>query len=265
MRKKALRKFRLSSLLLLLIIAGGGRGFADEDNVQDEGRIRWRKLKDGLHYSETGYGSEDLHTRFKLFSVRADLERFRLRVIALEKGKLLTAKEMAVSTKALCAVNGGFFLQNRTPLGLIISGGIEKNPLRKANWGIFFIKDNVPRIIHTRDYKGCAGITQAIQCGPRLVVEGRALSLKKQIAKRSAIGIDREGKVLLFCSGGSYIEANDFAKILSLPPEQKGFGLVHAMNLDGGPSSQMYIGAEELEMNLEGAYGVPNGIGIFGK
>jgi uncharacterized protein YigE (DUF2233 family) len=82
---------------------------------------------------------------------------------------------LAKKSQALAAINGGFFTPEYRPLGLLIVDGKEVNPLRRADWGVFLIQENRPRIIHTNEFQNDRGISQAMQVGPRLVVNGREL------------------------------------------------------------------------------------------
>ena len=86
--------------------------------------------------------------------MRISLDKFQVRVLdARAFGEIkLEIKELARKAGALAAINGGFFLPGYKPLGLLIVDGREVNPLRRADWGIFLIQDNFPRIIHTAEY-----------------------------------------------------------------------------------------------------------------
>ena len=85
---------------------------------------------------------------FKIRALRLELTRFPVRVIDSRDfgANRLEIKTMVQKSQALGAVNGGFFLPDYRPLGLLIVDGRETSPLRKADWGIFLIQDNVPKI-----------------------------------------------------------------------------------------------------------------------
>jgi len=158
-------------------------------------------------------------------------------------------------------VNGGFFLPDRSPLGLVISDGVKLNPLRRADWGVFYIARGRPHIVHTRDFKESDAISQAIQSGPRLVADGRPFKLKRQTARRTAIAIDAAGRILLvFTLVGSPL-ASDLAEILRRQ-EPEGAGARFALNLDGGPSSQAYVETGGMHLRLDGGWPVPTAVAL---
>lgn len=172
-------------------------------------------------------------------------------------------KTLAKKAQALAAINGGFFQPDYRPLGLLIVDGQETNPLRKTDWGIFMIKDQVARIIHTQEFQNNQGISQAIQVGPRLVVGGRELHLKKQLAKRSAIGITHKNQIILANSEDTQVFAQDLAHVFWLSEDGGGLACRDALCLDGGGSAQMYVEYKSLLIDLPGSWPVPNGIGVF--
>ena len=172
-------------------------------------------------------------------------------------------KALARKAGALAAVNGGFFLPDHRPLGLLIVDGRETNPLRKTDWGIFLVQENRPKIIHTREFQNGETISQALQVGPRLVVGGKELRLKKQVARRAALGITFKDRVILLCSEETSLYAQDLARIFRLPQAEGGLECRDALSLDGGPSAQMYADYKSLKIDIPGGWAVPNGVGVF--
>ncbi len=55
-------------------------------------------------------------------------------------------------------------------------------------------------------------------------------------------------------------EANAFARFLAGSPEKSGLGCVDALNLDGGPSTQLFVKLPGLDLSLPGGWGVPNAL-----
>lgn len=231
----------------------------------------WEKINEGLDFKSLQIEGEPYQSSIRLIVLKIDLEQFEVRVLdsrAYGAGKL-EVKNLAKRAQALAAINGGFFLPDLRPIGLMIADGKELNPLRNADWGVFFIRDNVPRIIHTRDYpierNGEKKITQALQVGPRLVVEGRELQMKKQSARRSAVGITRKNQVILLNTADTEAYSQDLARIFHRPESEGGLECKDALTLDGGPSAQMYADYKSLKIDVAGSWGVPNGLGVFKK
>lgn len=227
----------------------------------------WQKIDEGFEFKSTQFDGEPYQSLIKLKILRIDLDKFRVRVLDSRVFGVnrLEIKELARKTQALAAINGGFFLPGYRPLGLLIVDGKEVNPLRKADWGVFLIQDNQPRIIHTTELQNDKNISQAWQVGPRLVVNGRQLQMKKQVARRSALGVTLRNQVILLNSEDTDVYAQDLARIFYLPESQRGLECRHALTLDGGPSAQMFVEYKSLKIDIPGGWGVPNGIGVFKK
>lgn len=67
---------------------------------------------------------------------------------------------------------------------------------------------------------------------------------------RTAVGITADGKIVLFICDGR-IAASDGAYMKELGPIMKGIGCVHAMNLDGGGSTGMWVKGSGMINALE--------------
>jgi uncharacterized protein YigE (DUF2233 family) len=225
----------------------------------------WKKIDEGFEIKAMQLKDPSYQTHIKLQVLRIDLEKFPVRVMdsrAFGMGRM-AIKELAKKSDALAGVNGGFFLPDFRPLGLLIIDGRETNPLRQTDWGIFLIQNNHPRIIHTREFQNAGTITQALQVGPRLVVSGRELRMKKQVARRSALGITYKDKIILLNSEDTEIYAQVLAGIFHRRESEGGLECRDALALDGGPSAQMYAEYKALKIDLPGGWPVPNGIGVF--
>ena len=107
--------------------------------------------------------------------------------------------------------------------------------------------------------------------GPLLVLNGKIVlngeaenfskAFNKQKASRSAIAVNKKGEVLLVAAhnrvGGKGPSLHEFARILLQ------LGALSALNLDGGSSTQIYLGGEIIDRSPATAARVNNGIGVF--
>ena len=125
------------------------------------------------------------------------------------------AETMRSESQAYVVVNGGFFDENSRPLGLVVGDGKEMSPLRKVDQGLFLISMGKPVIQHTRDPLP-SGVDTALQSGPRLVVDGRALQLKPQVSRRTSICLPGDGTVMLVVFPTA-ISLSDLAGALARP------------------------------------------------
>jgi uncharacterized protein YigE (DUF2233 family) len=225
----------------------------------------WKKAEDGFEVRSLYFQGQPFQSSFKIRALRVDLDRFSVRVIDNRAFGVtrLNVKTMAQKTQALATVNGGFFLPDYKPLGLLIVDGQETNPLRKADWGIFMIQGGLAKIIHTQEFQPDKSIFQALQVGPRLVVDGRELTLKQQVARRSAVGVTYKNQVILINTDDTDAYAQDLSRVFRLSEDEGGLGCRDAMTLDGGPSAQMYVEFKWVKIDIPGGWGVPNGLGIF--
>jgi hypothetical protein len=55
-------------------------------------------------------------------------------------------------------------------------------------------------------------------------------------------------------------EATAFARFLADPPDKGGLACSDALNLDGGPSTQLVVKLPALALSLPGGWGVPNAL-----
>ncbi len=91
--------------------------------------------------------------------------------------QLAGLRDIVESKRAIAGINGGYFDENLTPIGLLISNNRQVHGLQKAKIlsGIFYVKRGHPALVRIREFPGVNGVQQAIQCGPFLVDGGRAV------------------------------------------------------------------------------------------
>lgn len=168
----------------------------------------------------------------------------------------MTAAAFATASGAAAVINGPFFDVDGSPMGLLVVDGKQKQGLRSVDWGVFYVDGAGPHIVHTREYGTPKGVSQAFQVGPRLVVDGTALGLKPQSARRTAVCTKKGGHVLLVATETS-VQAKDLADWFVAA------GCEHALNLDGGPSTQLHLSSGGVEVSETGGTGVPIALGVF--
>jgi len=168
-------------------------------------------------------------------------------------GSYLDASGWLRKTGARVVVNGGYFDGSGRPMGLRAGKNTQKSTLRRADWGVFWVKNGVAHLSHTRDFAPSSSPDEAIQCGPRLVVRGVVTKLKPQWARRSGVGIDRQGRVVLaICN--EEISLARWGEIWALP---SGMNCLQALNMDGGPSTQLAVRGRS-DLDIAGGWPVPD-------
>jgi exopolysaccharide biosynthesis protein len=231
------------ALLVLAVVAGGVYW-----GVQSAGS-RWRQNAPGVEVrvlrAPVGEGA------VTVTAIRTDA--WRVQVVA---GKSADAAGWRKRYNAIAAINGGFFDKEGKSLGLRVANRRRVSALHPADWGVFYVRNGQSQVVHSRDYQKQRGITQAVQCGPRLVVDGKVTSLKRQYAQRTGIGVQRDVKVIIAVT----------ELPLSLPgwaavwADRDGLNCRDALNLDGGPSTQMNLQSQSRAVNITGAWPVPDAI-----
>lgn len=189
---------------------------------------------------------------YQLLEFPIDLERHQLAAVDLRFEK--TLEDVAKREDVVLAFNGGYWDVFREPEGLLISesktrvgyspslgGGILE--VRKSNAGEVELRlwdgeDPPRRLVRDRGAQSQNTIF-AIQCSPRLVVDGQNNIRRDdgRRAARTALGI-RDGQlvVLLSRAEGS-VTGREGPSLFGLARELVVRGYDAALNLDGGPSS----------------------------
>jgi uncharacterized protein YigE (DUF2233 family) len=163
------------------------------------------------------------------------------------------------------AMNGGMYMEDRTPLGLYIENKKQFRPLNKARGsgnfylqpnGVFYITtDNKAAICETNNFTNKGKIKYATQSGPLLVVDGAINSVFTKGSSnnniRNGVGVLPNGEVV-FAMSKSLINFYDFAKYF------QDMGCQYALYLDGFVS-RTYL-PEKNWVQTDGDFGVIIGV-----
>lgn len=215
---------------------------------QSSARAEWKRIAPGVEICVLRIGEA------KVVALRAAPNR--LKVLG---GATLTAAQWRHKLGAVAVVNGGFFDESGRSLGLRVTNGRKISKLRAANWGVFWVRGGKAKIQHTRDFDAAAsGVDEAVQCGPRLVVAGKTTDLKPQWARRTGIGIARDGRVVLAICDRS-VSFQEWANVWA---SRRDLDCVDALNLDGGPSTQLSLRTKGKRAEVEGGWPVPDAVAL---
>ena len=181
--------------------------------------------------------------------------------------------------------------------------GVDRNGKPSAYWvgvpqqGIFHYYDRPqPNVVGQAKY-GKVSTTSpvqatdwdpyyAISCGPMVLYDGKVCADNSMVddthyytnfecwdesgvysahPDRTAVGVTEDGKIVLFICDGR-IDESQGAYIKELGPIMKSLGCVHAMNLDGGGSTGMWINGEGMINHKDGSWrAVKSTLGFFKK
>jgi uncharacterized protein YigE (DUF2233 family) len=154
----------------------------------------------------------------------------------------------------LAVTNAGIYAENKTPAGLHIEGGKTLHPLNTNNgegnfyWkpnGVFYVAENGAGILESEKFNSLnqgAGISEATQSGPLLVIEGEinpGLSPdSRSLYVRNGIGVKSADEIYILVSEDE-VSLYDFAAVFA---NQLHCG--NALYLDGCVS-QLYLPVQD--------------------
>jgi len=217
--------------------------------------------KPGLEFFTAKYGAWGL-ARVRV--LRFDPEEFELRLLQPPEGSSLArVSQMPGCKEALACFNGSFFKEEGgEPLGLLVTGNVLWQPLRSVSWGVFWLdRQGIPHVSRRTDFnrkiKPEQDVSFAIQSGPTTLLNGSVKKKDhKELARRTSIGIDEQGRVIV-------LVANFPVKLASLAEfAQSKLAATDLMNLDGGSSTQLIVQDGPNEPKVLG-FPVAVGVGIY--
>ncbi len=222
---------------------------------------QWKPIADGLEHRriETpDYGTAVLAWRY-------DQSKLGLSLVKSQTSQGETAADMRKRRNAMLAINAGFFdldMQSRlSPVGMIVVDGQTLNPFdaEKAKnplTGLLFYKDGKIGVIPARDYLGGNGFRSALQTGPLVVDPGGRNGIRQNNydrQNRSVVCLTADPRpVIIQVSGG--LSLYEVGELLSTGEAEGGLGCERAINLDGGPSSQVSVDIEGFSLEVPGLW-----------
>ncbi len=241
-------------------------GLAHCSRDQTHDPVQWRVAVPGFEVAKITTLTPLDDQPIAVHLLRVDLKQHRLRVVDAAQGgkKLADAAEFMQLSAGLAAINGGYFDPEYKPLGLLISDGKELSKLRKVDHGVFYVAAGKPGLQHARQWQPPQALEFAVECGPRLVVQGQPLHFKPGRARRVAIGNDPQNRVILAVSAGA-LTLEEWAALLGRSESTGGAGLSDALNLDGGSSTMLEVHAGASAISLRTAVQVPIGIAVVAR
>jgi uncharacterized protein YigE (DUF2233 family) len=195
---------------------------------------------------------------FPLTVVRLDPAQLRLRVAyAPEQPRAL--RSWFDEAHPLVAINGGFFAEDYRSTALVISDGQASGASYEGFGGMLAVGqdgDVALWALSGQPYDPAEPLTQAMQSFPMLVFPGgtpAAIDDNGERARRSAIAIDRSGRLLLIASPTSEFTLSGLATWLS----RSDLEIDRALNLDGGSSTGLFVDAGEAHEQIDSFGALP--------
>ncbi|MCL4505457.1 MAG: phosphodiester glycosidase family protein [Chloroflexi bacterium] len=164
-------------------------------------------------------------------------------------------------------INAGFFTEENKATGLVISDGKRAGQTYKGFGGMFSVRDGKPQLqwLARTPYATDARVTQAVQSFPMLLLNGKVVDGIPDDGsrnRRSFIGIDRAGKVLVGICQSPIWTMSDLVGYLENSPL---LDINNALNLDGGASSGLWIKGLPDALQMDSLVEVPTVIAVYAR
>ena len=200
----------------------------------------WRVVQPGLEYRELEVNIHQHPDRLRL--ARVDPRQWRFRV-AYDPAQPRPVGGWLEAERAQLAVNGGYFDPDNRALGLLIRDGQVYGQPYQGFGGMLAAGPEGVRVRWNvaEPYVPGEALTEAVQNFPMLVLPGGTANLgiddNGQFALRTAVGQDRQGRMVFVVSPGGVFTLTDFSAWLAASD----LDLEVALNLDGGSSSGLLV------------------------
>ncbi len=198
----------------------------------------------------------DVPHKFSGHAFDVDLEKADLHVVPAAGRAAVDA--LARAFPHHLAVNASFFDEKNAAMGRVVSNGQTLVKDRRAPWGALIVDGKHARVVLGSALPADGGGGDVVVQGiPRLVVGGEVPKLKPASAERTAV-CAADTRVTLVVA--TEADTATFARFLALPRNKGGLGCRDALNLDGGPSTQLDVALPGLTLSVKGGWGVPNAL-----
>lgn len=212
------------------------------ETIPDTG---WDLLQPGLERRSIDIFNDQDQQVEALYLLRLDPNQFRLEVAFHETPQNL--EDWQKETNALVVVNGGYFsIENEKyiPNGLTVVNGETFGSSYGPFAGMLAVSDygTELRWLAEKPYDPYEPLRAALQSFPMLVKPGGELGFPEEHednikARRTVIGQDWEGRLLFILAPRGHFTLHQ----LSLYLTESDLNLNVALNLDGGPSSGIWV------------------------
>lgn len=190
--------------------------------------------------------------------VRLDPALVRLRVgYAPEQPRALSA--WAAEAGALAAINGGFFDERGRSVALLVSGGQvfgESYVGRGGQLGVSPEGAVRLRALADEPHDPAEPLSEALQGWPMLVKPGGVAAYSFEDgdrARRSAVAVDRDGRVLLIAVAAPAFTLRELSEWLAASD----LAVEAAVNLDGGSSTGLILQGEGVAEQIQSFVPLP--------
>jgi uncharacterized protein YigE (DUF2233 family) len=190
--------------------------------------------------------------------VRFDLRHITLSV-AYQPTQPLSMGEWMQQEHATAILNGGYFDDQNSATGLVVSDGQSFGSSYTGFGGMLSVNSNGHislRSLSQQPYDpGNEQLRQATQSSPMLVSGGKVTKFNANAAssRRSVVAMDKQGRLLFIASPGTAFSLGELEDLLV----SSDLSIDRALNLDGGASTGLYVNAGKQQVAIDSFTNLP--------
>jgi uncharacterized protein YigE (DUF2233 family) len=190
--------------------------------------------------------------------VRFDLRHITLSV-AYQPTQPLSMGEWMQQEHATAILNGGYFDDQNSATGLVVSDGQSFGSSYTGFGGMLSVNSNGHislRSLSQQPYDPSnEQLRQATQSSPMLVSGGKATKFNANAAgsRRSVVAMDKQGRLLFIASPGTAFSLGELEDLLA----SSDLSIDRALNLDGGASTGLYVNAGKQQVAIDAFTNLP--------
>jgi uncharacterized protein YigE (DUF2233 family) len=228
----------------------------------------WLLLQPGVEVRrvlvETGAAPSETEGEY-LAIVRLDPSAVRFRV-HYNPNQPLKVRTWAEQLGSLLVVNGGYFTPEYETTGLLISDGQKWGTVYGDFAGLFAVTADEQvsvRWLRDRPYDPAELLSQGVMSFPVLVKPGGVMGFPADAddgmhARRTVVAQDLAGRILFIAAPRGTLSLHELAVFLAASDLE----IDVALNLDGGPSTGLWLQSDENPVGIDSRAAVPSVISV---
>jgi hypothetical protein len=201
--------------------------------------------ENGLEIRSLDVVLEEGTERVTVARMRPDAVRLR---VVYHPGEAQYLSTWAEQSRPLVVVNGGYFTSDLVATGLVVSEGEASGTSYGEFAGMLYAgSDGIPQLrwLQTWPYRPDEALSAAVQCFPVLVKPGGVMGFPAgaddgHTARRTFVAQDGSGRMMFLVAPRGFFSLHTLAVWLV----ESDLDIDIALNLDGGPSSGLWVPGE---------------------
>lgn len=199
----------------------------------------------------------------QLIALRIDPARFTFRVHYRPGQPLSLQRWQETLPSTVAFINANFFDPQNNALGLVVSDGVVYGQSFTDRGGTFGVANGEAWVRSNllQPYNG-EPLEQAAQAFPMLLVDGTASytnSRDVDVSRRTVVAQDSSGRIIFLVTALAGLSLPELSAYLPTTD----LNLVYALNLDGGGSTMLYVGAGPSPQLVHSFDAVPAVIAVY--